>query len=257
MCYDDAIMSFWRFLGYLLINVLVTTVVAAAVMFGVLWWWEQNRVPGLAVVPATPTAVPGEVAVSPTPPPPYASPTPTLHLVQAGQTLGAIALRYGVTVEAILQANGLTDPNRLDVGQVLVIPVAVPPTPTVPPSPTVPPPTRPPLPTPTRDPNQPAPAITIREVQAPGIWERERVVIANNGGPVDLNGWTLRDETGRVYTFPALTLFSGGAVNVHTQAGLNTVVDLYWGQTSAVWASGQVLTLADAAGNLVARLVVP
>lgn len=258
MCYDEVTMSFWRFLGYLLINVVVTAVVAAVVMFGVLWWWEQNRVPGLAVEPPTPTALnPGVAPASPTPPTPYATPTPTLHLVQAGQTLGSIALQYGVTVEAILQANGLTDPNRINAGQVLVIPVAVPPTPTVPPSPTVPPPTRPPLPTPTRDPNQPAPTVTIREVLSPGVLAEERVVIANSGGPVDLNGWTLRDDAGRAYTFPALTLFSGGAVNVHTQAGLNTVVDLYWGQPAPVWGSGSVLTLADAAGNLVARFVVP
>jgi LysM repeat protein len=45
-----------------------------------------------------------------------------VHVVQAGETLSSIASRYGVTVEAILAANGLTDPNYVYVGQRLIIP---------------------------------------------------------------------------------------------------------------------------------------
>lgn len=44
------------------------------------------------------------------------------YVVQPGDTLSAIAARYGTTVEALAQANGLPDPNRISVGQVLVIP---------------------------------------------------------------------------------------------------------------------------------------
>ncbi len=44
------------------------------------------------------------------------------HVVQAGETLLAIALRYDVTVQAIMEANNLTDPNYLRVGQELTIP---------------------------------------------------------------------------------------------------------------------------------------
>ncbi len=44
------------------------------------------------------------------------------HTVRAGETLTAIALRYGVTIEEIMQANGLADPNRIYAGQVLSIP---------------------------------------------------------------------------------------------------------------------------------------
>jgi LysM repeat protein len=54
------------------------------------------------------------------------TPAPTAavkkHVVQPGETMSAIAVRYGVTVQAILQANKLTDPNYLRVGQELVIP---------------------------------------------------------------------------------------------------------------------------------------
>jgi LysM repeat protein len=42
--------------------------------------------------------------------------------VQPGDTLGAIADRYGISVLALQQANGLADSNVILVGQVLVIP---------------------------------------------------------------------------------------------------------------------------------------
>ncbi len=44
------------------------------------------------------------------------------HVVRAGETLSGIALRYGVTVEDLVAANGLNNPNLIFVGQVLVIP---------------------------------------------------------------------------------------------------------------------------------------
>jgi LysM repeat protein len=46
----------------------------------------------------------------------------TVHVVQRGQTLASIALRYGTTVAAIATANGLRNPNLIYVGQRLVIP---------------------------------------------------------------------------------------------------------------------------------------
>ena len=43
--------------------------------------------------------------------------------MEGGDTLNRIAQRYGVTVEAIMQANGFTDRNRiLRIGERLVIP---------------------------------------------------------------------------------------------------------------------------------------
>lgn len=58
----------------------------------------------------------------------YASrlvPTPTpagLYVVQQGDTLGGLAEEFGTTVEELLAANGLTDPNAIQVGQSLLIP---------------------------------------------------------------------------------------------------------------------------------------
>ena len=46
----------------------------------------------------------------------------TVHIVQPGETLSSIAIRYGVTVEALMAANDLADPNYVYVGQRLVVP---------------------------------------------------------------------------------------------------------------------------------------
>ncbi len=48
----------------------------------------------------------------------------TTHTVQAGENLTRIALKYGTTVQAIVQANNITNPNLVFVGQVLIIPGA-------------------------------------------------------------------------------------------------------------------------------------
>ena len=44
------------------------------------------------------------------------------HTVQAGENLTTIAQRYGTTVQAIVTANNLTNPDRVAVGTVLIIP---------------------------------------------------------------------------------------------------------------------------------------
>lgn len=46
------------------------------------------------------------------------------YAVQKGDTLTAIAKRYGTTVAAIAAASGIADPNKISVGQSLSIPVA-------------------------------------------------------------------------------------------------------------------------------------
>ena len=59
------------------------------------------------------------------------------HTVQPGENLYRIALQYGTTVEAIAQANGITNPNLIYVGQQLIIPQATTtPVPTATPVPT-------------------------------------------------------------------------------------------------------------------------
>lgn len=50
------------------------------------------------------------------------SETGVVHVVQAGEGLVGIATQYGVSVDAIIAANNLVDPNTLRVGQELIIP---------------------------------------------------------------------------------------------------------------------------------------
>jgi murein DD-endopeptidase MepM/ murein hydrolase activator NlpD len=49
-------------------------------------------------------------------------PASTVHVVQPGENLYRIALHYGVSVEAIAKANGITDESQLEVGTRLTIP---------------------------------------------------------------------------------------------------------------------------------------
>ena len=53
----------------------------------------------------------------------------TVHTVQPGENLFRIGLRYGVTVNALVAANGLRNPNFIYVGQRLIIPTGSSPTP--------------------------------------------------------------------------------------------------------------------------------
>ncbi len=52
----------------------------------------------------------------------WAEDEPVVHVVQPGENLFRISLHYDTTVEAIMAANGLTDPTKIYVGQELVIP---------------------------------------------------------------------------------------------------------------------------------------
>ncbi|MGI9052043.1 MAG: LysM peptidoglycan-binding domain-containing protein [Ilumatobacteraceae bacterium] len=43
--------------------------------------------------------------------------------VQSGDTLTKIAGSFGLPAEAIMQANAITDPNRIFIGQILILPL--------------------------------------------------------------------------------------------------------------------------------------
>jgi lysozyme len=48
--------------------------------------------------------------------------TATTYTVKAGDTLSRIAAHYGISADALAQANHISDPNKIYVGQVLTIP---------------------------------------------------------------------------------------------------------------------------------------
>jgi hypothetical protein len=88
---------------------------------------------------------------------------------------------------------------------------------------------------------------------------KEHVVVENcDTTPVELRGWTLRDRSGHIYTFPNFTLGSKGAVNVWTKRGPNSQTDLFMNRDAPVWTNtGDVAILRDQAGQEISRYDYP
>lgn len=76
--------------------------------------------PPTATRRATFTPVPATPSDTPTP---TVTPTPIIYVIKKGDTLLVIARQYGVTVDAIQEVNGITDPRRLSIGQEIIIPL--------------------------------------------------------------------------------------------------------------------------------------
>lgn len=223
-----------------------------------------------------PTTAPTHfITPSSLPQPTQPAPQPTVYIVRPGDTLSTVALRFGVPPEDILRANALADPDFLSVGQELIIPIGgLPsPTPTLPLTSTpteTPLPFEPPTPPPsatfpsvpavltTFTPTPAGPAVRIREVISPGDPAHETVLISNAGLPVDMEGWTLSNGKGHIYTFPAFRLWSNEAtVQVHTSLGKDTATDLFWNRNASAWSSGSIITLADKEGNVIDTYYIP
>ncbi len=101
-------------------------------------------------------------------------------------------------------------------------------------------------------------AVKISSVVGAGTLNSEIVVVKFEGeGQLELASWQLKDEDGNTFTFPNITLYPNGAVQVHTITGTDTVIDLYWGIGDAVWSSGENARLFDSQGNLRAVYRVP
>lgn len=100
--------------------------------------------------------------------------------------------------------------------------------------------------------------VKISSVVGAGTLTSEIVVVKFEGtGELDLASWQLKDENGNTFTFPKITLYPNGAVQVHTNTGTDSVIDLYWGLGDAVWSSGENARLFDSQGNLRAVYRVP
>lgn len=100
--------------------------------------------------------------------------------------------------------------------------------------------------------------VKISSVVGSGVLTSEVVIIKFEGeGNLDLTSWQLKDDDGNTFTFPNVTLYPNGAVQVHTTVGTDTVIDLYWGIGDTVWDSGEEARLFDSQGNLRAVYRVP
>lgn len=180
------------------------------------------------------------------------SPTPLTYQVQPGDTLGDIATRLGVPLQDLMDANDIEDPNELDVGQVLIIPV-----------------TSSQVnsgasgagdrssSTATPEPETDGSGVIISAVYDAGDLQNESIRLFNTGGIVRMEGWTIEDGEGRTFTFPDFTFYSTGAVNVHTRSGIDTSIDLFWGLDEAIWEPGKVVTLKNSAGDVISTFPIP
>ena len=117
----------------LLVTFIATTLLLAACATGLADDDRATPAGGGGARTATPTQLAPLRIVTPTPVTPGASPTgqdvptppaenPATYVVQEGDTLYAIALRFGVDLEALIELNGLSDPNDIVAGQELKIP---------------------------------------------------------------------------------------------------------------------------------------
>ena len=84
-----------------------------------------------ATATATATGLPSPTPAKPLPTPsatatstsmPTSTPQVRVHIVRAGETLAIIARKYATTATIIARYNGLSNPNRIYVGQRLIIP---------------------------------------------------------------------------------------------------------------------------------------
>jgi hypothetical protein len=84
--------------------------------------------------------------------------------------------------------------------------------------------------------------------------DQEWIEITNQGEEdISLEGWTLSDQQNHTYTFPDFILLAGTSVKVHTGSGDDAEEDLYCNRNTPIWNNdGDVATLTDAAGNVVA-----
>ena len=282
-------MRHWkRLFYYLIINVLVS----ACTVLAVLTIWERTHPempilsqvnPFAQITPMSPRALfpaydtdegpieptPESVDASELPAALQATETPQAELeytVQTGDTLGAIAVKFNITVAEITAVNEIANPDALEVGQVLIIlrPFVVVSTQTAlpveeidvetevatatlssPPANTPPPPTG-------------EARVIIDSVIGAGDFATERIYLDRIGpGEISLAGWQLVDEIGEIFIFPQFTLFEKGGVYIYTRSGPATAVTLYWELDHAVWESGETVVLLDHQGEEHASYQIP
>jgi LysM repeat protein len=234
--------SSWRkFIPYLLLNAVVSVLAVLIVLF---FWNRRPTPPQLLPTPTTniateiATLLPAATATL------LPSPTPNVYVIKTGDTLFAIAIELDISMDALMAANNMSNPDELSVGQALLIPseewvAAFEERSAIAAS----------LPSPTPTEVVEPPHVEIRGVEGAGNLEREAIRFLNTGGVAEMKDWRLDDGRGHIYLFPTFTLHSG-AFNLNVRTGDNTPIDLFWGLTSPILDSVEVLTLRDADGDI-------
>jgi len=246
--------------------VLLNALASLAIAVAVVWVAEQRRpdAEDLAALytPAPPVVlIATPTAAAPSAPPantpianqPAATPDSAapgsgseVYVVQAGDSLLGIALNFGLTIEALMEANNLTNPDFVFVGQRLNIPGAGGGEGG------------------TTDVSAPAaasPATADRlelRVEQPGDLAQEQVQVINDSDvALNLQGWTLSRDGGPAYTFGNVPIFPGGSIRVHSGNGQANSINLYWKLAEPVWSSGAVARLRNPEEAVVVSVTVP
>ncbi len=241
---------------FILVNAFVSLTIAVIVV----WIAEQRRPrPEEMIVAATPAPAVVLIATptsgdAQTAPEGGASPaaTPTavaaaldpgeteIYTVKRGDSLSAIAARFGVSPNRLLELNELTDPNVVYVDQRLRIPVsqqsgdasggsAV---------------------------GLPQRGLQLRIENAGELAEESVRVVNDSDGAVDLQGWTLSRDGGPIYTFSNILLLPGSGIRLNTGSGEENSINRYWGRDAAAWESGSTVVLRNSGGELIAQSTV-
>ena len=280
--YNGKCMSISRMLPFLLLNILVS----AIVVVGILMFWQQRQV-GTPIISSTtneqtvsiPTSAPfadnSVIAPAPTSAPivaeenllPTETPRPQgdfFHEVQAGETLGGISLQYDISIEDIVGANEVLDPNQISVGQVIRIPngasavieavenensavaeqaqanIDLTQVPTI-------------------EVQIGESQLEIRSIEGVGNPISESFQLVNIGdNVVELGGWRITGDGDVDYVFDDRRLFGGGAgITIFSGSGENSVFDVYLNSVGSVWVSGEVITLYEPDGTVHTTTVVP
>lgn len=284
-----------QFLALILVNALVSLAIAVAVVLiafnlGV----KQSLAPPTpyVILPPTPAPVPPSTPTAPVAPSPTV-PTEE-YVVQPGDTLLGIAVRLDVDPELLMALNDISDADRLLVGQSLRVPLDSVAAPATVPTPAITPAiegvgravapiietavvtvssgvtltgiltgtgpvtatvsiTGTEVLTATTMPGEPI----IGAVLAPGDLTAEAVSLVNIGQtPVRMRNWSLRRPDGRRYVFPDITLAPNNTLLVNSRQGADAEPVLFWGLRQAAWSIGDVVILANQAGQTVGSFTV-
>lgn len=201
---------------------------------------DSGATPIIASTPAESTSTEAEASATPT------SVAEEIYVVQPGDNLLAIATRYSLTVDDILRANNLTNPDFVFAGQRLVIPLL---------GGTAPLPVED-----TATVGEPSvEGVQIAAITNPGDLANEQALVVNESDTAfSLQGWQLQRSGGPAFTFTTDTpLFPGGSVRVHTRSGEASSIDFYWGLNEAVWPPGTTAQLINNQGTVVHSYTVP
>lgn len=208
-----------------------------------------------------------------------------LYTIVEGDTPFGIAEQYGANPFLMLEANGLDEEaaTGLQIGDTLVIPLEGCPVEQLPSyapvaeegEPTFTPnsltlpasgteestdeatpaqsATPRPSPTITLAPTAQNAEITIVSVEKLGDVTAEGVSLRNEGATISaMAGWTLTDVEGNIYTFKEGVFFSNALISIYTRSGTDTPLVRYWGLDRPVWNAGDVITLKNERGQVIA-----